>query len=413
MPVAEARAEARAAGDAPAAAIVVAAGRGERLAAAVPKCLLPLGGRPLVTHALLALEACPAVADVVVVAPPGLEARFWREAVEPFPAHKVSRVVAGGAQRGDSVRRGLEEVSSRHGPETVVVVHDGARPLARPELFCRVIAAARRHGAAVAAVPVADTLKVGDGSGAVAGTVPRTGLLAAQTPQAFQLDLLRRAHARAAGAGPAAGAAATDDAALVEALGARVELVPGDPANIKVTHPADLEQARALWAGAGGGNGPRVGFGYDVHRLVEGRPLFLGGVRVPGPRGLLGHSDGDALLHAIADALLGAAACGDIGRHFPPGDERWANAASLRILEASSRIAATAGWVACHVDATVIAEAPRIAPHAAQMAGNIAAVLGLPAAAVNIKATTNEGLGDLGAGAGIAACAVVTARCTR
>lgn len=398
-----------------AAAIVAAAGRGERMAAGTPKCLLSLGGRPLVAHALMALEDCPAVGDVVVVAPPGLEAAVVEQAVRPFGLGKVRAVVPGGAERRDSVGRGLDallSVIAAADAVEVVVVHDGARPLARPELFARVVEAARRAGAAVAALPVADTIKRVDARGAVA-TVPRAGLWAAQTPQAFHLDLLRRAHGAATGA--AAGAAparATDDAALVEALGARVELVAGDPANIKVTTPADLELARTLYAGRAGvaGGERRVGLGYDVHRLAEGRPLYLGGVKFPGQRGLVGHSDGDALLHAVADAVLGAAGCGDIGVHFPSRDERWRDASSVGILAAAARIAAAMGWAGYQVDATLVAEEPRVGPRAAEMAANIAAALGIPVSAVNVKATTNEGLGDIGAGLGIAAYAVVAAR---
>jgi 2-C-methyl-D-erythritol 4-phosphate cytidylyltransferase/2-C-methyl-D-erythritol 2,4-cyclodiphosphate synthase len=333
----------------------------------------------------------------------------------------VRAIVTGGERRHDSVAAGLAEL-----PEEVaiIVIHDGARPLAEAALFDRCARAAARSpgGAAIAAIPVADTMKrVTDGS--IAETVDRTGLWAAQTPQAFRLETLRRVMAAAPGG------EITDEARLCELAGIPVAVVPGSPANLKVTHPEDIAVADALLqARRRDGETARrqerpiakspithhpspithVGIGYDAHRLVAGRRLVLGGVEIAHERGLAGHSDADVLLHAIADAVLGAAALGDIGQHFPPGDEHYRDADSEELLRASVRLARQAGWVPANVDATVLAEAPRIAPHARQMRERIAACLGIATAAVSVKATTNEGLGAIGRGEGIAALATVT-----
>ena len=396
------------------AAVVVAAGRGERLG--VPeKVLLPLAGRPMLAWSLDALEHAETIGPIVVVA-----GSHTVDAVSQLVRNegfvKVQAIVAGGERRQDSVGAGLAAL-----PEgiEIVVIHDGARPLAEPELFDRCAVAAAGSGAAIAATPVADTLKsVADG--VIAGTVDRAGLWAAQTPQAFRLETLRRVRATSCGE------LITDEARLWEIAGLPVSVVPASPANLKVTHAEDIPVTDALLRArlpfppqAGHLRRsppsaqrppipPRVGIGYDAHRFASGRRLVLGGVEIAHDRGLEGHSDADVLLHAIADAVLGAASLGDIGQHFPPSDERFRDADSQHLLCEVDRLAREAGWVPGNIDATVLAEAPRIGPHVSLMRERIASCLGLSPDAVSVKATTNEGMGAIGRGEGIAALAMAT-----
>jgi 2-C-methyl-D-erythritol 4-phosphate cytidylyltransferase/2-C-methyl-D-erythritol 2,4-cyclodiphosphate synthase len=379
------------------AAVVVAAGRGERLGGP-DKVLLPLAGRAMLAWSLRALEQAETIGPVVVVAGSHtLEA--VGQLVRDGRFAKVRAVVAGGERRQDSVAAGLAALPE--GTE-IVVIHDGARPLAEPELFDRCAAAAAEHGAAIAATPVSDTLKrVAEGT--IAGTVDRAGLWAAQTPQAFRLESLRRAMAASSGE------AVTDEAGLCEAAGVPVSVIPASPANLKVTHAEDIPVADALLRNRQGPPvPPRIGIGYDAHRFGSGRRLVLGGVEIVHDRGLDGHSDADVLLHAIADALLGAAALGDIGQHFPPSDDRFRDADSQVLLREVVRLVQEAGWAPANVDATLLAEAPRMAPYVPQMCERIAACLGLSPGAVSVKATTNEGMGAIGRGEGIAALATAT-----
>ncbi|MCL6451610.1 MAG: 2-C-methyl-D-erythritol 4-phosphate cytidylyltransferase [Acetobacteraceae bacterium] len=390
-------------------AVVPAAGSSTRMGGLGSKCLLPLLGRPVAGWSLSALQACSGVSSVVLVVPPGEEGLYRSQVVEPCGFSKVRAVVAGAGTRQGSVARGLEAIPDAEG---LVVVHDGARPLATAGLVSRVLEAARSHGAAAAAVPLSDTVKRADPGGRVLETLDRSGLFQVQTPQAFLLPLLREAHRRAA----EAGLEATDDCALVEAAGADVVLVPGRPENLKVTTPEDLEAAAALLRsrpGAGGPAGPgfgpfghRVGLGYDVHPLVPGRPLRLGGEEVPHDLGLMGHSDGDVLCHAICDALLGAAALGDIGGHFPASDPAWEGVAGCELLERVRALLAGAGFAPLQVDAVVVAESPYLKPYLARMRSRLAGCLGLSPGQVSVKATTSEGLGPLGEGKGICAWAV-------
>jgi 2-C-methyl-D-erythritol 2,4-cyclodiphosphate synthase/2-C-methyl-D-erythritol 4-phosphate cytidylyltransferase len=311
---------------------------------------------------------------------------------------KVQAVVAGGERRQDSVGAGLAAL-----PEgiEIVVIHDGARPLAEPELFDRCAVAAAGSGAAIAATPVADTLKR-VAEGVIAGTVDRAGLWAAQTPQAFRLETLRRVIATSSGE------LVTDEARLWEIAGLPVSVVPASAANLKVTHAEDIPVADALLRAGRLLLLPRVGVGYDAHRFASGRRLVLGGVEIAHDQGLEGHSDADVLLHAIADAVLGAASLGDSGQHFPPSDARFQDADSQHLLCEVARLAREAGWVPGNVDATLLAEAPRIGPHVPLMRERIAYCLGLSPGAVSVKATTNEGMGAIGRGEGIAALATAT-----
>jgi 2-C-methyl-D-erythritol 4-phosphate cytidylyltransferase/2-C-methyl-D-erythritol 2,4-cyclodiphosphate synthase len=367
-----------------------------------------LAGVPVLARALAAFDALPGLREVVVVLPPA-ELDRGRELLDAA-GRRSAVCVAGGATRQESVRRGLDAL----GEVEVVLVHDAARPLLSPALARRVLEVARSGVGAVPVLPVGDTLKRVR-AGALA-TVPREGLLAAQTPQGFPRAMLLEAHRRAA----AGGVTATDDAALCERFGFAVRAVEGEAANLKLTRPEDLDLAEGLVerlggerpAGAhrdGAGLAVRTGLGYDVHRLEEGRPCIIGGVRLDFARGPAGHSDGDVLLHAIADALLGSAGEADIGHRFPPGDPAWAGADSADLLR-RVREAIEPRFEIAYVDAVVVAEAPRLAPHVPAIRRRIAAILGIDAGLVNVKATTAEGLGAVGRGEGIAAQAVATLR---
>ncbi len=372
------------------AAVVPAAGSGSRFGTPGGKTLIPLAGRPLIVHTLARLRARAAPFPLVVGVPPDSRAEFAALFCDP-----LLTFVDGGATRQETVRRCLDALPA----ETQwVLVHDGARPLVTPALRDRVLAAAQKTGAAAPALPLTDSLRRMTESGSV--SLDRSGTVAVQTPQAFRADLLRAAHAQAGRA------TATDDASLVERLGAAVTLVPGDPANLKVTTPDDLALAERLLER----HTTRTGIGFDVHRIAAGRPLMLGGVRLESDFGLDGHSDADVIAHAICDALLGAVAAGDLGRHFPPGDPQWAGAPGVDLLRRVCDLVEQAGGEPVSVDATLIAEAPRIAPHADAMRAALSGALRLTPACVSIKATTAEGLGFIGRREGMACYAVATVR---
>jgi 2-C-methyl-D-erythritol 4-phosphate cytidylyltransferase/2-C-methyl-D-erythritol 2,4-cyclodiphosphate synthase len=339
------------------------------------------------------------VEEIVLVAPPdGVEA--FRGLVAAGPRDKTEKVVAGGATRQESVWAGLCEISAGM---DCVLIHDAARPLVSKELLESCAAAAATYGAAIAALPLSDTVKrsVGD---LISATVDRSDLWAAQTPQAFRIGVITQAYERAR----RDGAVATDDAALVEALGRPVRLVMGSPRNIKITYPADLALAQDVVRAETAAAGIRCGIGYDVHRLAQGRRLVLGGIEFPGARGLDGHSDADVLAHAICDALLGAAGLGDIGRHFPDTDPRYAGADSIELLRRAREMTQAAGFSVVNVDAVVIAEAPRIAGRVARMQQRLGEALGIAPERVSVKGKTAEGLGAIGAGEGIATHAICT-----
>ena len=371
------------------AGIVAAGGSGVR--AGVAKQWLVLGGETVLRRAGRALAACPAVDALVAVVPPGEEARGEAELAG---LGKPARAVAGGAARADSVRNGLAAADEH----AIVLVHDAARPFASPALAQRVAEAAARDGAALAALPVTDTVKraAAAGDARVAETLDRRTLWLAQTPQGFRRDLLLRAYDAA---GPAA-SDATDECSLVERLGAPVTLVPGEPGNFKITGPEDLARARAAVEAP-----VAMGVGYDTHRFAAGRRLVLGGVEFEGD-GLLGHSDADVCAHAIGDAILGAAGLGDLGRHFPDTDPRWKGVSSLVLLREIARKAAERGWAIGNADVTLAARRPKIAPRAEEMRARLAEALGVSPAQVNVKATTGEGMGFVGREEGIAAHAV-------
>ena len=386
------------------AAVIAAGGQGTRMGAAAPKQWLSLGGRPLLEWSIAAFARSPVVDELVVVLP----ARMVGEEVRRLAgAGKPARAVAGGKRRQDSVAAGFAAVSA---DVDVVVVHDAARPFVSAALIAATVEAALEAGAAVAATPARDTIKLARHDGeahepaTVERTIPRELVYLAQTPQAFRREVL--AAAIAAGAG---GSDATDEAVLAERAGFPVRIVEGEPGNMKITTAEDLRAARAR---AGEAGGVRVGVGYDLHRLVEGRPLVIGGVVIPFDLGLAGHSDADVLAHAITDAVLGAAAAGDIGRHFPDSDARWRGASSLDLLARAASVVRDAGYAVLNVDAVVIAERPRLAPHLDRMRANLAAALGIGEDRVAVKGKTNEGAGETGRGEAMAAHAVALVTAT-
>lgn len=393
-------------------AIIAAAGRGERLGAAVPKQLIEIGGTPILQRAVDAFVRSDRVDEVIVAVPPALAANppeYLRDARKPL------RVVAGGDRRQDSVARGFEFVSEQ---ADIVVIHDGARPFVSGALIERTIDAAAEFGAAVAATGARDTVKqAGSALGAsltaraadvernvtplVEKTLPRGSIFLAQTPQAFRRAVLGDAIARGRGT-----LDATDEAMLVEQAGHPVRLVEGERQNIKITTPEDLAFAERLFEGARPPSVARIGTGYDLHRLAQGRPLILGGVTIPSSHGLTGHSDADALCHAVTDAILGAAAEGDIGSHFPDTDPTWKDASSIELLRRAAAHICERGFAVANIDAVVIAERPRLLPYLPEMRRNLAGAIGAPLEQVSVKGKTNEGVGELGRGEAIAVHAV-------
>jgi 2-C-methyl-D-erythritol 2,4-cyclodiphosphate synthase len=364
-------------------AILVAAGRGERMGGDRPKAFLALAGEPLLLHSARAFEASPGVGDLVAVVPRD-EIEHARAILAPL--RKLRAVVAGGARRQDSVGEGMKQAAD--GFDGVVLVHDA-------------------DGAALPVLPMVDTVKrVRDG--AVAETLDRSELYGAQTPQGFRFPLLARAYQQAG----KDGVTVTDEAMAVERIGAKVAAVAGSARNEKITTPEDLARAEDRARRAAGGTAPRyrTGTGFDAHRLVAGRKLMLGGVEVPSDRGLEGHSDGDCLIHAVCDALLGAAALGDMGQHFPSSDARWKGVPSRAFLEQVSALLGRRGFAVENLDATVIAQAPALGPHLPAMSDSLRQTLGLREGVVSVKAKSTDHLGALGRGEGIAAQAVVLLR---
>lgn len=374
-------------------ALIPAAGRGERFGRGSNKVFAPIAGKPILAHTLAVFEACDAIDEIVLVTGQH-ELEAAGDLVGRFGFKKVSHIVAGGATRQDSVYAGLLKVTS-----DIVAIHDAARPMVTCEIIERSIEEAEKSGACIVAVPVVDTIKSADSDMTVTGTVDRAHLYSVQTPQTFKTSLIREAFGKAIDEG----FNATDDAALVENLGHKVSIVPGSYDNIKITTPSDLELANMKL----GSGETRTGMGFDVHALVEGRKLILGGVDIPYELGLLGHSDADVVLHAIADALLGAAAMGDIGRHFPDTDPQYKGISSLRLLGAVGDLIREAGWSVVNIDATLAAQKPKIAPYVPQMVSNVADCLGIAPDRVSIKGTTTEKLGFTGRGEGMACWAVV------
>ena len=430
-------------------AIIAAGGRGQRFGAAEPKQLIAVGGRAILERSVAAFLTHPAVHAVVVALPQALasDPPSYLRADSSSPPQKPLRIVAGGERRRDSVANAFHAADER---TDVVVIHDAARPFASGDLIARTIAAAADTGAALAALPARDTVKrVGDRSSAerrVVETLPRETIFLAQTPQAFRRAVLEDALKLAGDA--------TDEATLAERAGHAVRIVDGEATNIKITTREDLAMAEAIAMRIADGGlriglrisdsqsaidnqsaidgsaihnqsairtpqsamagGPartgRAGTGYDLHRLVEGRPLVLGGVGIPSDRGALGHSDADVVCHAVTDAILGAAALGDIGLHFPDTDPRWKDASSLDLLRRAVARLADEGLAVGNVDVTVILERPKIKDHIAAMRAHLAGAIGIDVARVSIKGKTNEGVDAIGRGEAIAAHAIALVR---
>jgi 2-C-methyl-D-erythritol 4-phosphate cytidylyltransferase/2-C-methyl-D-erythritol 2,4-cyclodiphosphate synthase len=369
-------------------AVIVAAGSSTRAGPGAPKPWRSLGGRPVLSWSIEAFAAAGARQIVIVVAEPWLD-----EAAELLRGAPVAVAVRGGATRADSVQQGLAALQG----EDAVLVHDAARPFLTTSHIQGLLAALERADGAVPALPVADTLKRGGDN--IEETVPRDGLWRAQTPQAFRLGVLRAAY----GAWPA-DAEPTDDAAVVERNGGKVAITAGDPRLMKLTYPEDFAMAEQL---AGGARVTRIGQGVDAHRWGPGEAVWLCGVKIEHDQTLIGHSDADAGLHALTDAILGAIGEGDIGEHFPPSDPQWKGAASDRFLLHAVEILTNKGGRIVNADITLVCERPKIRPHRDAMRQRLAELLGVPLDRVSVKATTTEGMGFTGRQEGLLAQAIV------
>jgi 2-C-methyl-D-erythritol 4-phosphate cytidylyltransferase/2-C-methyl-D-erythritol 2,4-cyclodiphosphate synthase len=371
-------------------ALIVAAGKGERAGGGLPKQYRMLGGKPVLRWAVESLVRHPAVQSTRVVIGEGHD-ELAKASLEGL---QVGELIAGGVERADSVRAGLSAIEG-----DAVLVHDAARPFCPAAVVDRLLASLEFYEGSAPVLPVGDTLaRVGD---TLEAPVDRSGLVRVQTPQAFRLDDLKAAYERWSGPSP------TDETTVVRAAGMKVAAVEGDPALEKLTLPADFARAEQWLAWS---LSPRTGMGFDVHAFAGEGPIMLGGIEVPHSRGLAGHSDADVVLHAITDALLGAAGLGDIGDHFPPSDPRWKGAASSLFLAHAAELVRSRGAIIDHVDCTIIAEAPKVGPHREAMRRRIAEIAGLRTDQVSIKATTTEGLGFTGRREGIAAQAVASIR---
>ncbi len=374
-------------------AVVVAGGSGSRAGAGGPKQWRRLRGKPIVCWSIEAFLAA-GVEAVALVAP----ANALDEAKALCGDYPRVRIVPGGAERVDSVRAGLDALKDAAADK--LMIHDAARPFLSQAQVAALLEALEQADGALPALPVSDTLKRTDAQGHVSATADRTGLYRAQTPQAF-----RRAPLEAAYAAWPAGETPTDDAQVVERNGGRIVLTPGDPLLMKATYPEDFEMMERL---AGGARITRMGMGYDAHRFGPGESVWLCGVEIPHTHGLVGHSDADAGLHAITDAVLGAIGEGDIGDHFPPTDPKWKGASSDLFLKHAAELVVGKGGTIINVDVTLICERPKIKPHRAAMRQRVADILGLPLDRVSVKATTTEGMGFTGREEGIASQAVAT-----
>jgi len=371
-------------------ALIVAAGKGERLGGELPKQYRPIGGKPVLRWAVEALTGHSLIDQVRVVIGEGHE-QMARSALAGLPAGDFVR---GGAERTDSVLNGLQAIE-----EGTVLVHDAARPFCPPAVVDRLLTALEGNDGAVPVLPVADTLAFGDAF--LDSPVDRRRMLRVQTPQAFHVEDLIYAYEEAGRS------SATDESTIMLAAGLKVAAVEGDPMLEKLTTPADWQRAEAILASR---LIPRTGMGYDVHAFAGEGPIMLGGIAVPHSRGLAGNSDADVVLHAITDALLGAAGLGDIGEHFPPSDAQWKGASSDLFLRHAADLVRARGGIIDHVDVTIIAEEPKVGPHRSAIRTRVAEILAVRLEQVSVKATTSEGLGFTGRREGMAAQAVANIR---
>ena len=380
-------------------AIIAAGGTGRRIGSSIPKQMLEIGGRTILERSVSAFTSHPRVTDVIVAVPAEVAAAppAW------LATNGSVRVIEGGARRQDSVAAAFDEVSTS---ADIVLVHDAARPFVSADLIGRCIDAAEAFGGAIAALPASDTVKrvrAADARPIIETTLPRETIYLAQTPQAF-----KRAVLRAAVELGRSGVDGTDEASLAERAGHAVRIVDGDPGNVKITTREDLDIAERRSSHSPAASAARVGIGYDLHRLVEGRPLILGGVTVPFDKGADGHSDADVVCHAVTDAILGAACLGDIGVHFPDTDPRWKGASSVHLLQHAASLVRDARFGIRHVDVVVILERPKIAPFKEAIRRGLAAALAIEVDQVSVKGKTNEGVDAIGRGEAIAAHAVAS-----
>jgi 2-C-methyl-D-erythritol 4-phosphate cytidylyltransferase / 2-C-methyl-D-erythritol 2,4-cyclodiphosphate synthase len=365
--------------------LIPAAGAGQRLGASVPKALVEVAGIPLLVRTLKRFAPLGLTDSAIVLVPPE-EGHAFRAVLNDAALPHV-RIVDGGKERQDSVRNGLEALD---GDTEIVAIHDAARPFVPLDAVGAAIEAAADHGAATVAIPAVDTILQASEAGMLEATPDRARLWACQTPQVFRVAVIRGAHAQAR----AQHFAATDDATLAQRCGAPVKLIPGTPENFKITTPFDLERAEAMIRKER--RQMRIGAGYDLHRLIAGRPLLLGGVEIPHEKGLEGHSDADALCHALTDAILGAAALGDIGQLFPDTDPAYQGADSMELLRKAYARAREAGYRLVNVDSTIIAQRPKLAPHIPAIRAALGEALKIDVDCISVKAKTNEGLGPEG-----------------
>ncbi len=389
------------------AAIIPAAGSGIRMGLSSPKQFFELEGAPILIHTLRVFQQIESIGLIIIIVPP--ENCSWVEdLVQSYNLTKVYRVIAGGKERQDSVLAGLEAL-----PEEVelVLVHDAVRPFVPISVVENCLQEAEKYGAAMAAIPVKDTLKSVSSQKVIKQTINRAGVWQAQTPQAATKSLLKEAYALAA---EKEDFIATDEAGLLEFLGHPVKVVDGSEKNIKITRPEDLILAKAiLMESEKDVKSPeesfrcRTGYGYDAHRLVPERPLILGGEDIPHEKGLKGHSDADVLTHALCDAMLGAAGAGDIGEHYPDTDRKFKDISSLKRLESVVELLSEKGYVLANADITVVAQEPKLAPYFVAMKKNLATACAVTPSCINLKATTTEQMGFEGRGEGMSAHAVV------
>ncbi|MDU2710306.1 MAG: 2-C-methyl-D-erythritol 4-phosphate cytidylyltransferase [Veillonella sp.] len=378
--------------------IVLAAGAGRRMAYKENKIFIPLGRYSIIQRTLQNVAKLEGLKEIILVVADG-EQDYMAEHIKVLELTVPIQIVLGGAERQDSVACGLKAFDES---TDIVLVHDGARPLASTEMFSAVAEAANIYGAATVGVPATDTIKRVDAEHAVIETLKRSELYQIQTPQGFQKELFTEAHEKAHDSNYLG----TDDVSLVEYLGKPVHIVEGDYCNIKVTTPNDIAVAKRYLGIED--KRMRVGFGYDIHQLKAGRPCILGGVRIESELGPDGHSDADVLIHALMDAMLGAAGLRDIGYYFPPEDDQYKGISSMLLLEKVNSLLKERGLQAYNIDIMVISETPKLKPYIDMMKANLQSILEIPLDRISIKATTNEMLGAIGRREGIAAQAVVS-----
>jgi len=379
-------------------AIILAAGCGSRMAGDKTKQLMTIGGETVVGRSVRAFNECPDIDDIILVARPDEIDRLRNDICVPFD--KVVKVVCGGKTRAESAKLGFNAISDNC---THVALHDAARCLIEPKMISEVVASAVNNGAATAVSSVTDTVKRISKDGFVEGTIPRNELVHATTPQAFEVELYKKALESTT-----VDESVTDDNMLVEKLGKKIAAVNLGSENIKITTASDIGLAEYILSKREGKivADCRIGHGYDVHKFACDRALVLGGVNVPCEYGLLGHSDADVLVHAIMDALLGAAGLGDIGRHFPDSSDEYKGISSIKLLHRVRELIYREGYLVSNVDATLIMQKPKIASYVDAMVENIADAIQVSKSQINVKATTEEGLGFTGNGQGAAAHAV-------